>query len=329
MLSGHKSLAASTAFALTLLSNVGEAQPSKCTLLRLEEWPVRIERGHLIVDGTINRQKVGVLLDTGAQRSVILRAAAKRLNLILRPTNAIRMFGVGGETGVEAAQIDEFSLGGATHKGWSLIVAGDRDIGRDVALILGEDFFQKVDIEFDLAQHAVRLFQPRDCDGAPLAYWASGGAPKVEFERVSEAGPEIILTVQINGQPVTALFDSGATESTLNLRDAARLGVTPQTPGVVAVSPTTGLGSKTIASWIGPFASFVIGDEKISDTRIGFADLWKDATYTESGSRVAKGIPGRAAMLLGVDFIRAHRLLIAHSQRKIYFTYAGGPVFAP
>ena len=34
-----------------------------------------------------------------------------------------------------------------------------------------------------------------------------------------------------------------------------------------------------------------------------------------------------AAMLLGADFLRAHRVLIAHSQRKIYFTYAGGTVF--
>jgi hypothetical protein len=32
-------------------------------------------------------------------------------------------------------------------------------------------------------------------------------------------------------------------------------------------------------------------------------------------------------MLLGVDFLRAHRTLVAHSQRKLYFTYVGGPVF--
>jgi hypothetical protein len=32
-------------------------------------------------------------------------------------------------------------------------------------------------------------------------------------------------------------------------------------------------------------------------------------------------------MLLGADFLRSHRVLVAHSQRKIYFTYTGGPVF--
>ena len=33
-------------------------------------------------------------------------------------------------------------------------------------------------------------------------------------------------------------------------------------------------------------------------------------------------------MLLGADFLRAHRVLVAHSQRKVYFTFAGGRVFS-
>ena len=28
-------------------------------------------------------------------------------------------------------------------------------------------------------------------------------------------------------------------------------------------------------------------------------------------------------MLLGADFLRSHRVLVAHSQREMYFTYAG------
>jgi hypothetical protein len=36
---------------------------------------------------------------------------------------------------------------------------------------------------------------------------------------------------------------------------------------------------------------------------------------------------GQPDMLLGSDFLRAHRVLVARSQRKMYFTYAGGTVF--
>jgi hypothetical protein len=33
------------------------------------------------------------------------------------------------------------------------------------------------------------------------------------------------------------------------------------------------------------------------------------------------------SMLLGADFIRAHRIYIAKSQGKLYFSYNGGPIF--
>jgi hypothetical protein len=36
---------------------------------------------------------------------------------------------------------------------------------------------------------------------------------------------------------------------------------------------------------------------------------------------------GLRDMLLGLDFLRAHRVLVANSQRRIYFTYTGGRVF--
>jgi hypothetical protein len=32
-------------------------------------------------------------------------------------------------------------------------------------------------------------------------------------------------------------------------------------------------------------------------------------------------------MLLGADFLLAHRVLVAHSQGRIYFTNAGVPMF--
>jgi hypothetical protein len=32
-------------------------------------------------------------------------------------------------------------------------------------------------------------------------------------------------------------------------------------------------------------------------------------------------------VILGTDFLRSHRVLVARSQRKVYFTYVGGTVF--
>jgi len=296
-------------------------------LVKIADWPVRLERGHLLVDGAINGTTIGVMLDTGAQRSLILRSAAERLRLTRQEVRGYRIFGVGGETHVEAAAIDEFRVGELTRRNWRVIVAGERDFGEHVAAILGEDFFYQLDLEFDLAHHAVRLYQSRDCEGVSLAYWATGGASEVAIEPIFEAQPQVILTLQINGQPVQALLDSGAGASVLNKAEAARLGVTPDSPGVAARRSGGGLGGKNVDYWIGPFQSVAIGNETIRDTNIGFAELWRGAAPVPTGSRLPETAGWAPSMLLGADFLNSHRVLIAHSQRKMYFTYEGGPVF--
>ena len=302
--------------------------PAKCTMARIAEWPVKLEGSHLVVEGAIDGQKIGVMLDTGSS-TLILRSAADRLGLTRHEAQGYRAFGIGGETHVEATNIAEFTVGRVTRKNWRVRVAGERDFGKSIDFILGEDFFDQVDLEIDLPHHAVRLFQAEDCQGVALAYWASQGAGQVELEPYSNAGPRIIVPVKLNGQPMRAMVDSGAFSSVLDRPVAERLGITQDSPGAKLLGRSGGLGGKTVESWMGPLQSFTIGDETISDTVVRFADLWKDATYVPTGSRLLKRVEDTPALLLGADFLRAHRVLVAHSQRKMYFTYEGGPVFQP
>ena len=301
------------------------ATPANCTLAKIAEWQVRSTRGQPVVDGTINGEKVGALIDTGASRSIILRAAADRLRLVRYNARGGRMIGVGGESNVETASIDELVIGDAVRRNWRMLVAGEHEISGDIAVILGEDFFYRADVEFDLAHNAMRLFQARGCEGKSLAYWATEGAGVVGFEAIFEAAPSIELTVEINGRPVTALLDSGAYPSVVTKSQAAVLGVKPESAGVVAGGCGRGLGQKTVEIWFGPFESFRIGDELIRNPTISFSDIWKFSTY-KSGSLTSRPVAA-PDMLLGADFLRSHRVLIAHSQRKIYFTHAGGTVF--
>jgi len=325
MITWRAMFSASAGMCLAVSCGIAAAEAAKCKLAKVAEWPVRIERNMLLVDGAIDGKPVDVMLDTGATRTLIFRTAATRIGLDAAGTRNYRMFGVGGETRIDSAMVDEFRVGDFVRKNWRMFIAGEWNFGADV--LLGEDFLQNVDIEFDLAHNAIRLFVPENCGGMALAYWASDGLGEVEMDAVHAGSPQITLTVRINGQSLRAILDSGASLSVLGKSEAARLGVTPETPGVVAAGRSAGLGSKTVASWIGPFASFAIGNETIRNTEIRFADLFKDAKYSVIGSHIPAKVEGLPQMLLGVDFLRSHRVLIAHSQRMIYFTHNGGPVF--
>jgi predicted aspartyl protease len=303
------------------------ADGAKCKLAKIVDWPVRMVRNHIVVDGAINGQKVGIALDTGAQISLILRSSAVRLDLPRHEAPGRRIYGIGGESNLEIAIVDAFKIGEALTEGMQLFVAGERDLGEGVDVLLGEDFLRTFDVEFDLAHRAVRLYQSSNCDGVSLAYWTTGVVGEVEIEPIDETRPRIGLTVHVNDRPIDAILDSGASLSVLTKRDAASVGVTPDTPGVVASYSSQGLGARTVGSWIGPFQSFAIGNERIPDVRIRFADLYRQTTYTATGSHVAKNVSRMEPMLLGADFLRAYRTFVAHSQRRIYFTYSGGPVF--
>jgi predicted aspartyl protease len=318
-------LAAAVAAGIAMASGMAGGE-SACRLVRVAEWPVRLERNQLLVDGVINRTPVGIKLDTGATRTILMRPAALKLGLTLRRTRG-RMYGIGGEADLELAFADELRIGEITRENWRMVVAGGNDRGDGVAVLLGEDFLHKFDVEFDLAHNAVRLYRPELCDGMSLAYWAAEGVSAVEIDSVDEGRPQIILPVRVNGVPLRALLDSGAESSLLTKNDAAVAGITPETPGVVGIGMLGGLGRKGVATWVGPFKSVAIGNEVFTGTALPFADLYKNATYTPAGSLVPRRMDTLEPMLLGVDFLRAHRVLVAHSQHRIYFTYVGGPAF--
>ncbi|MGE3452071.1 MAG: aspartyl protease family protein [Burkholderiales bacterium] len=300
-----------------------QAAAAACTLARIAEWTAKGESDHFIIDGTINGRKVGILLDTGARTTLIHRAAAVKLGLQRRSEPGLRAFGIGGETTVESVDIDEFRIGGAARRNFRMLVAGERDLGERFSVVLGDDFLQHVDIEFDLPNKVVRLFSARDCEGAWLAYWAKAGAGVVALE----SGQGIRFQVRVNDHPLAAMLDSGASTSVLSWPAAMRAGVQPDDPKIVPAGCAVGFGRRVAEVSVAPFESFAIGDELVRHPRLRVAAVWKDVAFAETGSRVPRVPDNLPEMLLGADFLRSHRVFVARSQAKLYFTHAGGLVF--
>ena len=155
--------------------------------------------------------------------------------------------------------------------------------------------------------------RPSGCGGRDLAYWAHGKPISiVPILGVNEGGDSHTRSMAlVNGVRINVLFDTGASTSVLSLDAARRAGVKPSDPGVIPADVSRGVGRNLMRTWIAPFASFQLGDEQVKTTRLRIGDTGLDGVD----------------MLLGADFFLSHRVYVANSQRKIYFTYNGGPVF--
>lgn len=304
----------SKAFALAWLGLAALAGPAAaaCKLDRVAELPVTMEGNAAIVSVKINGQDARLIADSGAFFSMLTPESAARFKLKvggLPPR--LRVVGVNGDADVGLANVRDFGVVGGTLHDWEFLVGGSR-LGGGADGLLGQNFLTVVDSEFDLANGVIRLFKTTGCGDQPLVYWAKDQPySALEMDETRRNRNEIIASASINGQRIKVVFDSGAYRSILSLRAAKFAGVDPSSPGVQAAGASGGIGRKLRDTWIGPFASFKIGDEEIKNTRlrIGSMDL-EDAD-----------------MLLGGDFFLSHHIFFSRAQEKIYFTYNGGPVF--
>jgi hypothetical protein len=56
------------------------------------------------------------------------------------------------------------------------------------------------------------------------------------------------------------------------------------------------------------------------------ADIFGSAR-DEMRGRARDALDDQPEMILGADFLQSHRVLFANSQRRLYFSYTGGPIF--
>ncbi len=283
---------------------------AECKIGKIAELPVTMNGLRPMVTAQINGVDAQFIADSGAFFSTLSPASAAELKLRIMPSN-IRVRGITGSTEAGVTTVKEFTLAGVPIRNVQFIVGGAQP-GRAVGL-LGQNVFRLADVEYDLAHGAIRLLKPEGCDKSMLAYWAQTGEAYsvMEIAWATEAQPHTTGTALVNGARIHVVFDTGAAYSLLSLRAAERAGVTPDSPGAVKAGLVGGLGARTEQTWVAPVASFKIGDEEVKQTKLRFGDV---------------NLP-EADMLIGTDFFLSHRIYVASSQRKLYFTYNGGPVF--
>src|SRR5579859_8145123 len=293
---------------------------ASCQIANVAAIPVETGAKQLLARGAINGHPVRVLIDTGAYMSFIWRPAAGRLGLRLIGAPRMRFFGLGGESLVDAAFVDELRVAAFTARGLRLPVAGD--LPSDIDFIFGEDYLSRGSVEFDLRHGVVRTMQISGCTPAELPYWSKtySMADLIASPRDAQA---IRVDVVLNGHAVRAQIDSGSWVSLLTKSAADAVGVRYLSSDADVV----GIGHRSLPTWIADVQSFKLGDESINNTHLRVAQLGKYQTKERIGSRIPVAAGVEPTLLLGMDFLRAHRVLIDNATRKMVFTYEGGPVF--
>jgi predicted aspartyl protease len=293
---------------------------ARCHIGNVAAIPVAIDNNQLLAQGAIDGHPVRVLIDTGSNMSLIWRSAAQRLGLRLIGAPRKRLFGLGGESRVDETFVEELRVKTFTVKGVRFPVAGDRPSSVD--FILGEDFLSRDSVEFDVRHGVVRTMQTTGCTPAELPYWAKtySLADLVASPRDAQA---IRINVVLNGHAVLAQIDSGSSVSLIAKSVADSIRIHYVSTGVELV----GIGSRSLQSWIAEVQSFRLGDESINNTQLSVAQLGKYQTTGRIGSRIPVAAVPEPGMLLGMDFLRSHRIVVDNATRKMVFTYEGGPVF--
>ena len=299
-----------------------------CKLGKIAEFPITMVGMRPLLTASINDVDVRFAMDSGAFYSMISTASAAELKLKTTPAPfGFFLRGAHGTADVSIATVKTFTLAGVPLHDVEFLVGGS-EVGQGSIGMLGQNLLHIGDVEYDLGQGTVRLMKAEDCSKALLAYWVGTSMPYSVIDLVSEpalsahtTGSHIapkalqlshtLSSAYVNGAEIRVMFDTGAPTSVLSLKAAARAGIKPDSPGVVSAGASYGIGKSTFASYIAPFSSFKIGEEEIKNTRLRIGDI---------------DLPN-ADMLIGADFFLSHRIYVANSQHKLYFTYNGGRVF--
>lgn len=267
---------------------------SACQLVEYAHLPVHFTAENLpIVDVSAGGHILHLLLDTGAQASLLTPAAEKTLAVYRDFSGFPVISGFNGMALTHAVTIPKMQIGDILV-GSATFLVSNADIGADG--ILGESFLNGYDIGLDFPHDEVSLYQPDHCTGA--LPWG-GNFAALNFTPAEDDAPQI--NFYIDSKRFTALIDSGA--STVTIRQAVLARKSIATGSVMASTMAQGVGGKPERVDIYRFDTLTIGGE----------------TFGGSWLRVAKVAEFSGAdAVIGENYLRTHQVFIDNAAGKIY-----------
>lgn len=272
-----------------------------CQLLQVADSRVASPTQTPLIDGKINGKPIRIAINSGNNASFLVGAEARQLGLPMRQHSDSKAISSQGLVNVLSAKVQQLQIGSLSVNNFMMRVVDTRSDTSGIAVMLGTDFISAYDTEFDLGKGTIRLFRNRDCKTEQLAYW-SNGYFLTKLEGPSGSEQHIVVPVELNGRSLKAWLLTGLQNSTVSRSVAERLGIKLGTDA--APKLMSGV-------WQAQFDRLAIGNETIHNPIL----------------RVADFAAPEPDLYLGVDFLLAHRVMIAATAHQMLFTYNGGSIF--
>jgi predicted aspartyl protease len=281
-----------------MISGAAGADSESCKLGRYATLPITVDdAGGVTVPLKVEDQEQNMLIDTGGVFSMLTEDTAARLKL--RPEvitmGWMKMFG--GRKLYHYVVAHSMEIAGARVRDREFMLLPNDFLPPGVDGILGPDILQVFDVDFDFAASKVGLFSHDHCEGK-VVYWTHDPHAQIPFKL--DEGRHIKIDLQLDGQEVPAILDTGSSRSLMSLDTAVDLFKID--PAVV---------SKNHNHY--PFKMLTLQGVTVNNPDIILVP--DDKSKIMGGYRQPK-------LILGMGILRQLHLFIAYKEHNIYVTAA-------
>ena len=279
-----------------------------CGLVCRAELPIRQSDSQLfLVDVQVGGKPALLMLDTGSDRTMLSRAAAARLGLPPATGATEQVVTIGGLSEIGSTTMDGIAVGWARIDAGPIAlmpavqgVSGTGDLGFDG--VLGNDFLSRYQIDLDFRHKLVRLYEGRLCPGS-LPGWPAE-ASIVPFTS-NPSSKFVGVAVALNGNPMTALLDTGMELTIAGAAAVTQLGLFPDQ---LARDPSVrllGIGPGGADARLHRFATLDVGAATVADPPVA----------------ILSGPSKQPWMIIGDTVLATRRVWVDYPGRQVHLSY--------
>ena len=271
---------------LAVLTLAATGASADCVYTRAAVFPLAPELRPTI-DVTVNGAHVLFVVDTGAETSSVTPEAVLSLQLLRDRHHRTTITTMDGTETRDNVIVRQLEIGDLKYNELSVAVQPLGRLGshEPLAGVLGADVLSDFDIEVDMPRRTLTFYHVSGCEFARPP-WT--GRYQTVRALMTHRG-RLLFPIDIDGHPLTALFDTGANHVVLSHTAALGLGLT--NAALAADLPLRGTsgGHSAVTAHRHIFGEIKIGDEvfhnqpiDIAQVDIGDADLLVGAIYQRS-----------------------------------------------